>query len=56
VLPNLHALATYLKLVHALRIRFERFDECQCEDDDVHFFFAGFGSLVMDIIIGSRVE
>jgi hypothetical protein len=38
VLLNPRAFATYLELVHALIIRFERFDECQFEDDDVCFF------------------
>lgn len=40
VSPNLHTLAIYLKLVHVLETRFERFDECECEceDDDIHVF------------------
>jgi hypothetical protein len=38
VLPNLHALAIYLGLVPTLGTKLERLDECQCEDDDVHFF------------------
>jgi hypothetical protein len=34
--PNPHALAIYLKFVHACGTASERFEECQCEDDDVH--------------------
>jgi hypothetical protein len=33
--PNPHALTIYLKFVHARRAALERFEECQCEDDDV---------------------
>ncbi len=33
--PNPHALAIYLKFVPACRAASERFEECQCEDDDV---------------------
>ncbi len=36
--PNPHALAIYLELIHALGIKLERFDECKCEDDNIHFF------------------
>jgi hypothetical protein len=32
--PNPYALAIYLKLVHTFGNRLEKFDECQCEDDD----------------------
>jgi hypothetical protein len=32
---NPHALAIYLKFVLARRAALERFEECQCEDDDV---------------------
>jgi hypothetical protein len=35
VLPNFHAIAIYLKLIHVSKNRVGRFDECQCEDDDV---------------------
>ncbi len=33
--PNPHALAIYLKFVFAHGAAPERFEECQCEDDDV---------------------
>jgi hypothetical protein len=33
--PNPHALAIYLKFVPARGAAPERFEECQCEDDDV---------------------
>jgi hypothetical protein len=33
--PNPHALAIYLEFVPAQRAAPERFEECQCEDDDV---------------------
>jgi hypothetical protein len=39
VLLNPHALAIYLELIHALGIRLERFDECKCEDDNIHLFY-----------------
>jgi len=32
---NPHALATYLKFVPACGVALKRFEECQCEDDDV---------------------
>jgi hypothetical protein len=35
--PNPHALAIYLKFVPACGTALERFEECQCEDDDVRF-------------------
>ncbi len=35
--PNPHALAIYLEFVLARGAAPERFEECQCEDDDVHF-------------------
>jgi hypothetical protein len=38
MLFNPHAFVIYLKLVPALEIRFERFDECLCKDDDIHLF------------------
>jgi hypothetical protein len=34
--PNPHALVIYLEFVPACGIAPERFEECQCEDDDVH--------------------
>jgi hypothetical protein len=34
--PNPHALAIYLEFVPARGAALERFEECQCEDDDVH--------------------
>jgi hypothetical protein len=34
---NPHALAIYLEFVPARRVASERFEECQCEDDDVRF-------------------
>jgi hypothetical protein len=33
--PNPHALTIYLEFVSIQRIAPERFEECQCEDDDV---------------------
>jgi hypothetical protein len=33
--PNPHALAIYLEFVFARRTMPERFEECQCEDNDV---------------------
>jgi hypothetical protein len=33
--PNPHALAIYLEFVPTHRTALERFEECQCEDDDV---------------------
>ncbi len=33
--PNSHALAIYLEFVLARGVALERFEECQCEDDDV---------------------
>ncbi len=33
--PNPHALTIYLEFVPACGIARERFEECQCEDDDV---------------------
>jgi hypothetical protein len=37
--PNPHALAIYLKFVFARGAAPERFEECQCEDDDVCLHF-----------------
>jgi len=34
--PNPHALTIYLEFVPAFGAALERFEECQCEDDDVH--------------------
>ncbi len=34
--PNPHALAIYLEFVPACGTMPKRFEECQCEDDDVH--------------------
>jgi len=34
---NPHALAIYLEFVPACGVAPERFEECQCEDDDVRF-------------------
>ncbi len=34
--PNAHALAIYLEFVPARGAAPERFEECQCEDDDVN--------------------
>jgi hypothetical protein len=33
--PNPHALAIYLEFVPVCGVAPERFEECQCEDDDV---------------------
>jgi hypothetical protein len=49
--PNPHALAIYLKFVPARGAAPERFEECQCEDDDVHFIVE-LEFLVMAIIVG----
>jgi hypothetical protein len=35
--PNPHALAIYLEFVPARGATLERFEECQCEDDNVRF-------------------
>jgi hypothetical protein len=35
--PNPHALAIYLEFVPVRGAALERFEECQCEDDDVRF-------------------
>ncbi len=35
--PNPHALAIYLEFVPPRGAELERFEDCQCEDDDVHF-------------------
>jgi hypothetical protein len=35
--PNPHALAIYLEFIPARGVAPERFEECQCEDDDVCF-------------------
>ncbi len=35
--PNPHALAIYLEFVLACGATQERFEECQCEDDDIRF-------------------
>jgi hypothetical protein len=35
--PNPHALAIYLEFVSAHGAAPEKFEECQCEDDDVRF-------------------
>jgi hypothetical protein len=37
--PNPHVLAIYLKFVPACGAAPERFEECQCEDDDVRFHY-----------------
>ncbi len=37
--PNLHALAIYLKFVPTCGATPERFEECQCEDDDVRLHY-----------------
>ncbi len=37
--PNPHALAIYLEFVHARGPASERFEKCQCEDDDVHLYY-----------------
>jgi hypothetical protein len=34
--PNPHALTIYLEFVPAYGATLKRFEECQCEDDDVH--------------------
>ncbi len=34
--PNPHALTIYLEFFHARKATPKRFEECQCEDDDVH--------------------
>jgi hypothetical protein len=42
--PNPHALAIYLEFVPAHGAVPERFEKCQCEDDDVHFHLSNLGS------------
>ncbi len=37
--PNPHALAIYLEFVLARGIALERFEKCQCEDDDVRLHY-----------------
>ncbi len=37
--PNPHALAIYLECVHARVAAPERFEKCQCEDDDVRLHY-----------------
>jgi hypothetical protein len=37
--PNSHALSIYLKFVHARGAAPERFEECQCKDDDVRLHY-----------------
>jgi hypothetical protein len=37
--PNPHALAIYLEFVPVRGATLERFEECQCEDDDVRFHY-----------------
>jgi hypothetical protein len=37
--PNPHALAIYLEFVPARGVAPKRFEECQCEDDDVHLHY-----------------
>jgi len=37
--PNPHALAIYLEFVPARGVAPERFEECQCEDDDVRLHY-----------------
>jgi hypothetical protein len=37
--PNSHALAIYLEFVPACGAAPERFEECQCEDDDVRLHY-----------------
>jgi hypothetical protein len=36
--PHLHALTIYLELVLTSVNKAGKFDECQCEDDDIHIF------------------
>jgi hypothetical protein len=35
--PNPHAIAIYLEFVLACGATLERFEDCQCENDDVRF-------------------
>jgi hypothetical protein len=37
--PNLHVLAIYLEFVPTRGVVLERFEECQCEDDNVHLHY-----------------
>ncbi len=37
--PNPHALAIYLEFVPTHGVVSERFEECQCEDDDVRLHY-----------------
>ncbi len=49
--PNPRALAIYLQFVPVRGAAPERFEECQCEDDDVHLHYER-GFPVMAIIVG----
>ncbi len=37
--PNPHALAIYLEFVPACGVAIEKFEKCQCENDDVRFHY-----------------
>jgi hypothetical protein len=41
--PNPHALVIYLEFVLAHGVVPERFEKCQCEDDDVHLHYQTWG-------------
>ncbi len=53
--PNPHALAIYLEFVPAREAAPERFEKCQCEDDDVHLHFEH-GFPVMAITVGYEAQ
>jgi len=53
--PNPHALAIYLEFVLAREATPERFEECQCEDDDVRLHYRT-GFPVMAITIGYKAQ
>jgi hypothetical protein len=54
--PNPHALAIYLNFVHTRGVALERFKECQCEDNDVHFHCQTWVFPMMTIIIGYEAQ
>jgi hypothetical protein len=54
--PNPHALTIYLEFVHARGVTLERFEECQCEDDDVHFHYRWLRGPINPLSMEHRVE
>ncbi len=55
--PNPHALTIYLDFVPARGFAPERFEECQCEDDDAMFvFIVELGFPMMATIVGCEAQ